>query len=157
MSSSRSETIIDLKPFLARFRKIPVTPAHPDVTVDFGELVDDPPARPSLAGGRARGITTTWQLFGSLLALAVAIAAIITPLLLVLDPFLSRQHLLLAGLLIYSASILTATGAYWVVCGLVAGWLRRIEQEHATLPHRHAEGEPSPVHRLQATEIDRLL
>jgi hypothetical protein len=157
VSSSRPEAIIDLKPFLARFRKNPVSVPHPDGHIDFGDMVDDPPDRPTHTSARAGGITATWRLFLGLLALSLAIGAVITPLILVIDPYLSREHLLMVGLLVYSACILTATGAYWLVRGLVANWLHRLERDPALVARRPAAAEPGVAHRVQATEIDRLL
>jgi HD-GYP domain-containing protein (c-di-GMP phosphodiesterase class II) len=160
VSSSRPRSIIEITPFLPRPPRTISRDALAEAGGDFIELVDDPPAPPDAARLRASGLTVTWRLFLSLLGLSVAIGAVITPLILLIDPFLSREHLLLVGLLIYSASILTATGAYWLVRGLTARWLRRLslEAEGVRTTNAPEESASNRTDRpgVQATEIDRL-
>ncbi|MDZ4803880.1 MAG: HD-GYP domain-containing protein [Candidatus Eisenbacteria bacterium] len=159
MSSSRSDSIVDLKPFLAKFRRSQAPQIQSDATLDFEDLVGDAPSRPEHSGTRAAGLTVTWRLFLGFLGMSLAIGAITTPLILVIDPLLSREHLLLVGLLIYTSSILTATSAYWLVRGLVGRWLQALKYDQTLIWHRAAAGigASSRGSGVQATELDQLV
>lgn len=159
MSSSSSESIIDLKPFLAKFRRASAPPGPADSELAFGDLVEDSPCRPEPASTRVAGLTVTWRLFMGLLGLSMVVGAITTPLILVIDPLLPRDHLILVGLLIYCSSILTAAGAYWLVRGLVGRWLLRLNLDRTLMQHRDSVGSKPPLtqSRVQATEIDQLV
>lgn len=159
MASSRAAPIVDLKPLLARFRRSPAPPSTPGNSLEFEDLVCDAPSRPEHSSQRVVGLTVTWRLFMGLLGMSLAIAAMITPLILVIDPLLSREHLLLVGLLIYSSSILTATSAYWLLRGLVGRWLRELKRDKDLLRQgAPAETAVSAVKSgVQATELDQLV
>jgi len=159
VSSSRPDSIIDLGPFLAKFRRTTARPDTSDADLELGDLVEDSPSRPEPSGRRLAGLTVTWQLFLALIGLSMAISAVTTPLVLVIDPLLPRDHLILVGLLIYSAAILTAAGAYWLLRGLVGRWLRRLDQDQTLIQHRNSleAGNPFAHAGVQATEIDRLV
>ena len=164
VSSSRPESIVDLKPFLARFRPTsaagPTPPETGEIQIDFEDMVDDPPARTRPYVGPGHAFTVTWQLFLGFLAMALVIGAIVTPLILLVDPYLPREHRLLVGLPIYSASILTATATYWLVRGLAGRWLRQLDPAQALMGQRGYANSQSPRRStagVQATELDRLV
>lgn len=156
MTGSNGRKVVDLRPILERLH--PSIDARPPANTgfEFIDLVDDPPAPPDPSNSaRTRSLTATWTIFLSLLVMSLAIGAIVTPLALVLDPFLAREHLFVTGLLIYSAAVLTAAGAYWIVRGMTARLLQRVATESpaADPPVSQETGR----RRVQATEIDQLV